>query len=360
MKKKVLSYDIHNIIEFKILVESRKLSLMRILNHEYSFFEVAGVDDPDIILNIDKFIPSNDDCYVVDDKYYIKENYFYCKDSEGRAKWEMEIFGFEKGKTMVNLNFNISGVRAMFSGFAAQIFLLRSLVHYKLGTKSYFLIHSAGISKNGQTYLFAGRGGAFKTTLAMDFVRKAKFDFLGDENVMIYDDKVLPYLSTIASFSFRCKYMPTEELHNILDRMRQIIYYWRYMHTKTKDEQIYVANSSKLKALFLITRKNSPELAITENSDLDNIISKLITNEKMEISILPTHTLTGVTSNHYLNYMLAYSFIFPDSQVATYWGDMRKGLKEVLKDMPIYVVEVPYKYSTEVFDKIYEQIKEIE
>jgi len=357
--QQVLNYNIHDILKFQI-VKNKRFNLVRDLNLEYRFFEVKDVDEPDIVLNLGKFYPSNDNCYLIDSKYYVKENYFYCKDSEGKAKWEVETFGFEKGKTIINLNFNISGVKTIFSGLAAQNFLLRSLVHYKLGTKGYFLIHSAGVSKANQAFLFAGRGGAFKTTLAMDFVRKAKFDFLGDENVIIYDDKVLNFSSTIASFSFRCKHMPTEELHNILDRMRQIKYYWRYMRTKTKDEQIYVTNSSKLKALFLITRKNNQKLAITENSDLDDIISKLITNEKMEISILPTHTLTGVTSNHYLNYMLAYSFVFPNSQIATHWDDMKKGLKEVLKHTYIYKVEVPHTYKTGVFDKIYEQIKEIE
>ena len=358
MEDQMLNYNIHDILKFQI-VKNKRFNLVRDLNLEHSFFEAKEVDEPDIILNLGKFYPSNDNCYLIDSKYYIKDNYFYCTDSEGKAKWEVEIFGFEEGKTIVNLNFNISGVRAMFSGFAAQNFLLRSLIHYKLGTKGYFLIHSGGISKNGQAYLFAGRGGAFKTTLAMDFVRRAKFDFLGDENVMIYKDGVLSFPINIASFNFKCEHLQTEKVCSILDRIRLIRYCWRHRHVRDADS-INIAESSKLKALFLITRKNGPELAITENSDLDDNISKLITNEKMEISILPTHTLTGVTSNHHLNYMLAYSFIFPDSLVAAYWDDMRKGLKEVLKNISIYEVDVPYKYSTRVFDKIYEQIKGIE
>lgn len=69
---------------------------MRDLNLEFSFFEVDAIGNPDIILNIGKFTPSNNDCYLIDHKYHIKENYLYCKDFSGKAKWEVEILGFEE------------------------------------------------------------------------------------------------------------------------------------------------------------------------------------------------------------------------------------------------------------------------
>ena len=186
MRKEILNYNIHNILRFKMVV-NRRLGLMRLLNPEYSFFEVNRIEDPDIILNIDKFTPSNDNCYLIDNKYHIKDNYFYCKDSEGKAKWEVEILGFEDGKTTINFDGTVFGLQSiLIPEFLSQSLLLRPLIEYKLAKKGYFLIHSGAISKDNHAYLLEGRGGAFKTTLAMDFVRRKGFDFFSDDRVIIH------------------------------------------------------------------------------------------------------------------------------------------------------------------------------
>ena len=218
-----LNYDIHNILKFKI-VRNKKFNFVKDLNLDYLFFEVEEVDDPDIVVNIGNFTPLNDNCYVVDHKYYVKENYFYCKDSEGRTRWEVEIFGFEEGNTIINFNFKILGTRALTPYISVENFLLEPLICYKLSKKKCFLIHSAAISKDNQAYLLAGRGSAFKTTLVMDFVRRAGFDFLGDDKVIITKNKVLNYPLNFISFKFRCEHLPTENAHNILDRIRLLRY----------------------------------------------------------------------------------------------------------------------------------------
>ena len=93
--KEALNYNLHDILQFQI-ARDKKRDFMRDLNLEFSFFEVDAIGNPDIILNIGKFTPSNNDCYLIDHKYHIKENYLYCKDFSGKAKWEVEILGFEE------------------------------------------------------------------------------------------------------------------------------------------------------------------------------------------------------------------------------------------------------------------------
>lgn len=85
--KQTWNYNIHNILKFKIMKEKRRLDLIRDINLPLSFFEVEQIDEPDIILNIGKFTPFNNECYLIDhNKYYVKENYLYVDDSAGRAK----------------------------------------------------------------------------------------------------------------------------------------------------------------------------------------------------------------------------------------------------------------------------------
>ena len=50
-----------------------------------------------------------DDTLIFDEKYYVKENYLFCKDSYKKAKWKLQIKGFEKGIMKVNVDVNIFG-----------------------------------------------------------------------------------------------------------------------------------------------------------------------------------------------------------------------------------------------------------
>ena len=349
--KQELNYNIHNILKFKI-VHDKKFNFVKDLNLQYSFFEEKEVDDPDIVVNIGNFTPSNDNCYVVDHKYYIKENYFYCKDSEGRAKWEVEIFGFEKGNTIINFDFKILRNRLLMPFIPVENFLLEPLICYKLSKKGYFLIHSAAVSKDKNAYLLAGRGGAFKTTLVMDFVRRGGFDFLGDDKVIIAKNKVLSYPINFISFKFRCEHLPTESAHGALNRIR-LLRYIRRNYDRMNDLRNDTIESSMLKALFFIVKKNQQKLVLRDNFDLKKAIDKLVINNKMEMSapsVMPT--ITGLTSNHFFRYMLSYSFVFPNNQITEYWDDLERNLHETLEKIPIYEIEVPYKYNLSMFNEV--------
>jgi len=94
MKEKI-SYNIHNILKIEIN-RIKKLELLRDLNLRFTYFEVDNVKNPDIILNLGPFKPENKDCTIIDHKYYIKNNYFYCKESEENAKWDIYIDSVRK------------------------------------------------------------------------------------------------------------------------------------------------------------------------------------------------------------------------------------------------------------------------
>ena len=79
---------------------------------------------------------------------------------------------------------------------------------------------------------------------------------------------------------------------------------------------------------------------------------KLIINNEMEMSHAYMPNIMGISSNPFFEYMLAYSFIFPDSQIAMHhWENLKKNLKETLENVPIYEMEIPLEYNDELFSR---------
>ena len=348
--KQVLNYNIHNILKFQINL-NKKFNIFDYLNIEHRFFEVESIDKPDLILNIGHFQPSNEDCYIVNSKYHIKENYFYCKDSNDNTKWEIEIFGFESGNTIINIDINVPGIRGLLPILGAHNLFISPLIDYKLVTNGYSLLHSAGLSKNKKAFLLAGMGGAFKTTLSMDFVRKGGFDFLGDERVIYRDGIVWSYPIGLISFDYRCRNLSTENMKNFTDRINMIRHNLKnYQHIDKLD--LNIANKSELCAIFFICKNSERKSISYEKCDLKNAINKMILNNQIEMSHTYMPNLSGVSSSPYFEYMNSYSFIFPNSQVAMHWENMRKNLKETLEKVPIYEIEIPLEYNDKLFTDV--------
>ena len=346
--KQIFNYNVHNILEFRIIREKRH-DILGDVNFPFRFFEVKEIDQPEIILNIGKFTPSNSDCYAVEHKYYIKENYFYCKDSAGRARWEAEIKGFEDNQITVNFNSaNFAKESFLYPDLFPQEIVLKPLLEYKLFQKGYPLIHSGAISKNNQAYLLAGRGSSSKTTIIINLVRNAGMDFLSDDQIIIRKEGILSFPKQFGQFSFMTKYLPTEHYRGLWDKIHLV----RYLQSKPDyKEGISVIPSSSLKALFFIVRSNKETISKRRIS-LETALDKLVIGNMIDMETL------GPLSGLFLRYMLAYSFIFPHSKIATYWDDLRRSLGEILERIPAYEIEIPSKYDSNVFDRVLGFIKE--
>ena len=349
-----LNYNIHDILRFKIIRDTGH-GLRDMINLKFSFFEVDDVDNPDITLNIGKFTPSNENCYLVDHKYHIKENYFYCKDSEGKGKWEVEIAGFEDGHTMINFDGCISGFQSIINlDFIAQNSLLR-VIEYKLAKKGYFLAHAAGISKNGEAYVLAGRGGTFKTSLCMDFIRRAGFEFLGDDHVILHKDMIFSFPMGLRVFDFTCGHLPNEESWNISNR----IGFGRYLWDKRgkRDNSIEISKVSKLKSLFFIVRTKKEGIS-KRKIILKEAVDRLVTNNRLEDFI--SLGGMGINSGPFLKYALSYSYIFPDGKIAREREESGTMLRNILENVSIYEIEIPYNYDSTVFNAVHRIIESLE
>lgn len=343
-----LNYNIHDLLKIRICSNEwiglgRKLKWLFFEDEEY-------IDEPDIILNIGKFKPENNGCDIIAHKYHVKENYFYCKDKGKETKWELEIIGFEEGQTTVNFDGKDSGIKGiLFPSFFAQEFLI-PLLEYKLAKKNHFLIHAGAISKNSNGYIFAGRPGAFKTTIIMDFIRKANFNFLGDDRVIINKGNILSFPRMVFFFEFMLANMLTEEC-NFFDKVGL----FKYFIKKTYQMKLPLIDSSKLKALFFVSRVDRNTINRNKLS-LKNGIDKLIANIKAEYVTSTTTTPSG----QFYNYVLAYSLIFPDNRIAKHWDVMKNGFDEIFKEVDIVEIELPYEYNLEVFEEILKSVRDVD
>lgn len=360
--RQVLNYNIHNILKFQIIREG-KSGFNELFNLRFSCFEVERVEKPDIVLNIGHFVPSNEDCYLVDHKYYIKDNYFYCRESEGKARWEVEIKGWEQGDAVINFHLSrqfqpnpVDMLRVPF--FLPQAFLLR-IIEHKLGEKGYFLTHSAAISKGDKAYLLSGRAGGFKTSLCMDFVRRAGFDCLGDDRVILYEDKVFGFLMNSAMFEFMAERLP-DETH--FGALKQAQFVSRYLRTGRGKAGENKPKSAKLKALLLVAKSNRLDnkqvnFEPISRSSLKEVVNSLLLSTRLEDFCGMGMPSFGISSAPFLRYMLAYTFVFPKSSVATQEKRLAERLRVSLENIPIYRVEIPSEYSSDTFNQIHEFIE---
>ena len=335
-----LNYNIHNLLKIRVSGNDG-FDLGRKL--KWVFFEgEEDIKEPDITLNIGKFKPSNNDCDIIAHKYHVRENYFYCKDKGKKTKWELEIFGFEEGNTTVNFNGKDSGLKGIiFPNFLAQEFLI-PLIEYKLAQKNHFLMHAGAVSKNSNAHIFTGRPGAYKTTLIMDFIRRANFDFLGDDRIIVNKKRVLCFPTSLFLFEFMLKNISNEN-RSLLDD----ICLFKHILIRKNEYNMPILNYSKFKSLFFVSRAdinsvNKTELALKEGID------KLVVNNKAEyVTSTPT-----TPSGQFYKYMLVYSVVFPNNKIAEHGDVLRKGLEKVLKGVPMYEIEMPYEYDLGVFDEV--------
>lgn len=354
--KETLTYNIHGALKVHI-VRDRRRDWLRELNLPLSYFETGTQNDcPNITLNLEEFNPARQNSFVVDHKYHIDANYFYAEHAESRSAWKVEILGFEHGDTVINFDGSGRGLaRALLPDFLGQNVYLRCLLQYKLTRLGRCMVHAAGVCKDGRAYVLAGRGGAFKTSLAMDLVRKAGFGFLGDDLVILHEKQALAFPWHRGIFDFRVDHLESEALGGSLDKLRLL----RYLHTFDSNLSVVDIPTKPVNvhALLLAVKTETSRVGV-EQVPLEIAIPKLVSSIKMELMVSPQ--VLGMDTGVYFDYMQAYSFVFPDSSIACYWDDFSQALRNALQDIPVYKVTIPKTYSPDLFEQFHKVLETLD
>jgi hypothetical protein len=77
--------------------------------------------------------------------------------------------------------------------------------------------------------------------------------------------------------------------------------------------------------------------------DKNELIEKLIAIDKFE-------------AFNFFDYMLAYSYMFPNGLVANNWNKFKKNLTQALKTIDCFEISVPKEYTPKVFEKIKSEV----
>ena len=339
------SYNIHDIVTFKIVNTNPFKWQFSNIYGAYKNFEVEEIDNLDFVVYLGKFIPSNQDCYIINNKYYVKKDYFYCeRDAYKFGKWEFEMSGFEDGITTARISSNLIGYMFM-SGF-----IIEFLIQYKLNEKGYPIVHASCVSRDDHGFLFSARSGGGKTTIGMNLVERG-FNILGDNFVILHRGDVLSYFSSLNIFTYNLAPIVKKNFgtkNKVILGLKELFYEATRGHikifTKINPKEIFpelTVEETKLNAVFLLLPGRGMKI---EKISKGELINHLVMNQQLD-------TLS------FLEYISEYSYVLPECKLATHWKRYEENLKANLPDnIPFYKVEVPQKYDSEVFEKIWEMI----
>ncbi len=190
----------------------------------------------------------------------------------------------------------------------------------------------------------------------MDLIRENGFEYLGDDFVILYKNKVLSFPAVFQEFNFRINYLPTEELRK--ERYFQDLILWFNFIRKKKDYKntfFKVSKSSKVNSIFFIERSNINKFSIRKIKKLDYTIKKLLFNTELERLIISLNA--GLVIGGPYKYFLMYSLAFPRSNLASYEKKLTENYKKTFTGISSYEFDIPLKYDKKIFRRIIKFIK---
>jgi len=305
-------YDIHGLVSLTVR-RSAALDPVPAISQPFRYFQVASLDrEPDVVLEVGDFEPDNRDCYLVDHQFFVRENYFYCEDAYGAARWRVEIQGFEYGQTRVRFCGTYRGLKGFVApGMLPASLLLKQVAGLHLSRQGYFLAHGAAASKEGQAIVLFGRGGTYKTTLLMTLLRQDEgWQMMGDDAVILGGGQVLSFPALLGFFAFRYQHLPTEKL-SLLDRVRLLFFLANF-----KPTDVPVVDRSRLIGLVHCTVGPGDEVSVAEAGIGENVVSLA------RGSAVEEHTSYNIGhTSVFPRYVEAYTYVFPGNSLARRWGD---------------------------------------
>lgn len=340
MKAVEKHYSIHGIVNFKIVNSAGFLSrILPFWDIELRNFESEPKAEPDFTIFLGRFSPQSPDCLILDDRFHINQGYLYCSDSYKWARWQIEVSGLDGGTMEIRISAN------PFAWVLLPDLIITPLIWLKLSEKGCAIVHGSGVVKDGKAFIFAGRGAAGKTTIALNLVERG-FRLLGDHFVVLNNGSVLSFLSPLHLAGFNLTPFLQHRMklgHKLffqLDRLSRRVTGLQF-GTKISPKTLLpglTENEAKLDSVFLVIPR---EKFRAEELSKEGLIAHMVLNQKLE-------------SFPFIKYMMEYSYLYPRSSMAGYWARYEQNLRQALdKVEACYRVEVPLRYDYETLEGIY-------
>jgi hypothetical protein len=304
---------------------------------------------PDFIVELGPFLREDRPYTILDDTYYIGENYIYLKDKRKLSNWEVEISGIEDCP-IVKIATNFVG------NITAPVNIIEFLIQYSLLKKQISVIHASGIGRNGKCVVFPARSGGGKTTVALSLLEKG-FSYLGDNYIILDEGTARSYISPLNIFSYNR--LPIIE-KNLSSKQKLLMFLKKnfYMITggyfklfeKINPTKLFgdlIASNIPLSLMCLLeVNAGTAEGKFTpKQMPRETLIKKLRYN--LELDFL-----------NFNKWIYSYGYMFPESTLSKFWILYEQSLYHNLpKDIKAFSIAAPLCWTHDKIDELVELIE---
>jgi hypothetical protein len=331
-------FNIHDIFSFEIAGTNKRI--LKSICNNFRTFQTNENVEADLNIFVTDFKPDLQDCYLIDQKYFVKKDYIFCVDSYKGARWKLAIENIA-GRPTVFFNGNT------FSSYFLQEYVVEPLIALKMVDKGFSALHAAGITFNQNAFVFPACKGVGKTnTLIYSAERGASY--LSNEKCIIADDgSAYGFPTDIDLYYYNAKNEYLSQRLSFRNRANLLINYliyrlsFRYasfpVHVNPTKLFAEIENKAPLSSLILLTKTKNDSIKVKEHVDKKELISRLVLVNVFEMPYL-------------LNLLQRYSYIFPEVNLAlTYTDGLEDNLTKALEKISCFEVEIPRKYDSQVY-----------
>ena len=309
--------------------------------------------DLDFEVKVGHFDANLQSCQILDDQYYVKKDYFYCKDGYKLLKWKIEINNIESGRP-TSINIDIAPKFMAHSSIAYSLiegYIIDAMIHHFINEKGAVMVHASCASKNGKALLFFARGGGGKTSILLQLIN-AGFQFVSDNfSIISPGKKASGFIEPLNIFTY-----------NLNDDIYKRMNVHQKCGLKLKN-LLYIITNGYLK---IFTRLNPVDIFLDKIEDTEMEIDSaflLLPNNGVSSPEFKKISKTDLIEHIYLNqrlefpyfdkYLSAYTYAFPNNILANHWGKYKENLANNLNNnSSFYLIEVPKTYTDDTFKKI--------
>lgn len=271
-----MNFDIHGVFKFKI--EGTDKKILKYLERDYACFRTSDGVESELDIVVGDFTPSNDGCSIVGQKYYVKENYIFCKSRYKIVHWNLCIENIET-KPIVHFKGGI------FSGMFLRKDIIEPLIGLELAQKGFSLLHASSVAINNKGFVFAGNPGSGKTTMIANLMGGV---FLSDDLTLLSSEGVVhSFPSPLQIYKYNLKGAPgiCEKMAKV-GKFEMAIKHLAYilslkygkLPVAVSPEKLFnkVGGTYPLHCLVLLTKSNSDKIKLVGDIGKEELVERLI------------------------------------------------------------------------------------
>lgn len=309
----VVNFNIHDKVRMEVRAEKGYRHVLKRLRVEYGFFETDDYsEEADIIVTLGPVNKFPSDYVKINGRYIIGDGWICVSDSYKVAKW----------KVYMELESHTINVRIEPNFFACDLvppIVITPLIGFQLNRNGLSLVHAAGISIRDNAILLTGFGGSGKTSLVLRALEKG-LKLLGDDHVILYRDKVLPFPTAISLFKYNVpsgsdwfkRWKLEIELKSLVHKFT-LGYIYPVTKAPIQDRNL-IAEGSKLREVILIEPHIGGDCIIEE-----------IGKQELIDSWMRNIFFDGI---HFYKYLCAFSYV--NQKFFNYPSDFKETLSKNL------------------------------